>query len=228
MFDISVRGNLTAASRELSTLAYKQLPFATARTVTELAKLAADAEKKAMPQVFDDPTPFTVNSVAVQSAKKSYPVARVYIRDIAARYLSPYEFGGMQFLGKKPADLVPVNAAANQYGNLPRSAIRRYLARSDVFMGSVKTSRGEVYGVWQRPTVKPAKGAMKGVAKGRGGARSGKLANTSGRMKLLVSFHPPVETTTRLEFGERALAVVSSSFDRVFDAQLKAALASAR
>ncbi|MGF6792757.1 hypothetical protein [Paraburkholderia sp. 35.1] len=220
MLDISVRPNVADVARELSTLAYKQVPFATARTVTSLAKLAADAEKRAMPQVFDSPTPFTVNSVAVQSAKKAMPVARVYIRDIAAQYLAPYEYGGTQFLGRKPGDLVPVNAAANQYGNLPRNAIRRYMGRSDVFLGTVKTKRGDTYGLWQRPTVQSAKGAKR--------AKGAKLANTTGRMKLLVAFHDPVETKQRLNFGDHALAIVSANFDQVFSAEMDRALATAR
>ncbi|WP_233854219.1 hypothetical protein [Paraburkholderia sp. HD33-4] len=223
MLAISVESNLAAVSLALSDLAVRQLPFATARTVTALAKLAGEAEKKAMPQVFDTPTPFTVNSVAVQSAKKAYPEARVYIRDIAAQYLSPYEFGGMQFLGKKPGDLVPVNAATNAYGNLPRNLIRRYMGRPDVFMGKVKTKHGETYGLWQRPTVSPAK-PVKGAKRTRGG----KLANKTGHLKLLVSFAAPVETKTRLEFGDRAQAVVSANFDSVFDAEMANALATAK
>ena len=77
MFDISIKSNIDAVSRGLSALAYKQLPFAEARTVTELAKLAQVAEKQALPQVFDRPTPFTVNSVAVQAARKGMPIAKV-------------------------------------------------------------------------------------------------------------------------------------------------------
>lgn len=45
--------------------------------MTALAKLAQQAEKKAMPEVFENPTPFTVNSVAVPAAKRAMPIARV-------------------------------------------------------------------------------------------------------------------------------------------------------
>ncbi|CAE6862582.1 hypothetical protein R75461_08065 [Paraburkholderia nemoris] len=150
MLEISVTSNVDAVSHRVSTLAYRQLPFAEARTVTELAKLAAVAEKAAIPQVFDNPTPFTVNSLAVQAARKELPIACVYIRDRAAQYLALYEFGGVQFLGGKPADLVPVAAAVNRYGNLPRGTIRKYMNRPDVFLGPVKTAHGEVYGLWQQ------------------------------------------------------------------------------
>ena len=86
MLDISIKPQVDAVARKLSDFAYKQLPFAEARTATGLAKLAQAAEKQAIPQVFENPTPFTVNSVAVQAAKKSLPTARVYIREKAAQY----------------------------------------------------------------------------------------------------------------------------------------------
>jgi hypothetical protein len=186
-------------SRQLSALVYRQLPFAEARSVTELAQLAAVAEKAAIPQVFDNPTPFTVNSVAVQAARKDLPIARVYIRDKAAQYLAPYEFGGVQFLGGKPADLVPVAAAANRYGNLPRNTIRKYMNRPDVFLGPVKTAHDEVYGLWQRPAKHVAH-----IGRKKRGIPSVRTADELGKLKLLVAFHKPVQTKKRLEFGTRA------------------------
>ncbi|MFL9998727.1 hypothetical protein PQR34_45435 [Paraburkholderia sediminicola] len=220
MLQISVKSNVDAVSHRLTGFAYRQLPFAEARTVTELVKLAAEAEKAAIPQVFDNPTPFTVNSVAVQPARKDLPVARVYIRDRAAQYLAPYEFGGAQFLGAKPADLVPVAAAANQYGNLPRNTIRKYMGRPDVFLRTVKTARGEVYGLWQRP-------AAQGAKKTRGRAK-GLAANATGKLKLLVAFHKPVQTKKRLEFGTRAQTIAQANFNRVLGAELAKAIATAR
>ncbi|MBC8729425.1 hypothetical protein [Paraburkholderia sp. UCT2] len=231
MLELSIRSNIEAVSRKLSALAYRQLPFAEAHTVTELAKLAADAERNALPQVFDNPTPFTVNSVAVQPARKGTPVARVYIRDKAARYLAPYEFGGVQYLGAKPANLVPAGASANQYGNLPRNAIRKYMGRPDVFMGSVRTKRGTVYGVWQRPFLREHATDITGDVAQRRKLRGrhkrlAKDANTTGRLRLLVEFRAPVETKKRLEFGERAEAVVTANVDRMFGRELARAVAS--
>ncbi|WP_233869647.1 hypothetical protein [Paraburkholderia adhaesiva] len=224
MLDISFKSNVDAISRNLSALAYRQLPYAESRTVTELAKLAAKAEKTAIPQVFPDATPFTVNSVAVQPARKALPVARVYVCDVAAQYLAPYEYGGVQFLGAKPADLVPVNVAANRYGNLPRNTIRQYLNRPDVFLGTVKTKHGEQYGLWQRP----AKVVEVKWSRRNGPKPKDRAINASGKLKLLVAFHTPVETRKRLGFGERAHTVATANFDRVFGAQLAKAIATAR
>ncbi|MFP4895807.1 hypothetical protein [Paraburkholderia sp. EG304] len=220
MLGISFKAKVDAVSLKLDNLARRQLPFAESRTVTELAKLAAQAEKKTIPEVFESPTPFTVNSVAVQGAKRGLPIARVYVRAAAAQYLAPYEYGGVQFLGQKPADLVPVGAAVNQYGNLPRGLIRRYLNRPDVFIGAVRTKGGELYGVWQRAaTSQPGKirRAPRGLA-----------PNTTGKLKLLVAFHAPVETKKRLEFSARGQSVVLANFDRVFGRELGKAIATAR
>jgi len=219
---ISVQSNVKAISKGLSTLEYEQLPFALARTVNDLARLAQAAEKKAIPSVFEKPTPFTVNSVGVTSAKKSLPIATVFVKDQAAKFLAPYEFGGKQFLGSKPADLVPVNAKANSYGNLPRGSIRQLLARPDCFRGKVRGKGGQLIdGIWQRPT--PAQAA--GV---KGRKKVDKLANTTGKLRLLVAFHAPVETTKRLQFVERGQQIVSKEFDAVFEKNLRAAVATAR
>jgi len=207
--EISVKSNIDQISKQLSHLAYKQLPFATVKTVNQLAKMTQDAEKKAMLSVFDSPTPFTVNSVVV---KKAYKTPK------AAQYLEPYENGGTQFLGKKPADLVPVQQAANQYGNLPRGILNKYKNRKDCFIGTVKTKRGETYGLWQRPT--PAI-AIKGIKQRR-------TANTTGALKLLVAFHKPVTVTKRLNFGARAHQVVNKNFDAVFGKELAKAMATAK
>jgi len=234
MIEISVKSNVDAVSRQLSAIAYDQLPFATARTLTELAKLAAAAERAAMPKVFDRPTPFTVNSVAVQGAKKDMPVARVFIRDKAAKYLAPYEFGGIQFLGNKQANLVPVEAQTNQYGNLPRGTIAKYKGLPDVFIGTVKTKHGDVYGVWQRPFMRErAKDVTPNVRLRRKlrGRHAGKLkagTNTTGHLRLLVAFHPPAQTKKNLEFGSRAQAVVNANFNAVFGKEMARAVATAK
>lgn len=224
MLDISVKSNIDAISRELTAFAYKQLPFAEARTVTELAKLAAAGEKKAMPEIFDNPTSFTVNSVAVKPGTRNLPIAVVYIRDRAAQYLAPYEYGGVQYLGAKPADLLPVGVAANKYGNLPRNTIRKYMARPDVFMGTVRMGGHDIYGLWQRP----ARFVELKWGKRAGPKLVDRVANTSSQMKLLVAFHDPVQTKKRLHFGDRAEAIVRANFDRVFGVQLAKAIATAR
>ncbi len=213
MLRISIASDVKDQIRRVAAEHKKQVAFALMKTVNELAKMAQVEEKKGLASFFDNPTPFTVNSVAVRYAKKSNPTATIYIRPLAARYIAPYEYGGKQFLGNKPADLVPISVKANQYGNLPRNTIKRYLNRKDVFLGKV----GSVYGLWQRPTVQ----------KGRRG-KGAKLANNTGKLRLLVAFTEPVNTNKRLNFGSRAKVIVARNVKQVFEKQLAAAIASAR
>ncbi|MCH7381386.1 hypothetical protein [Acinetobacter higginsii] len=213
MLRISISSDVRSQIRRLNEENKKQVAFALAKTVNELAKMAQVEEKKGLASFFDNPTPFTVNSVGIKYAKKGNPTATIYIRPLAARYIEPYEFGGKQFLGNKPADLVPISVNANQYGNLPRNTIKRYLNRKDVFLGKV----GSVYGLWQRPTVQ----------KGRR-STGGKLANKTGKLRLLVAFSEPVTTRKRLSFGSRAKVVVGRNVKQVFERQLAAAIASTR
>lgn len=213
MLGISIASDVKDQVRRVAAEHKKQVAFAMAKTVNELAKIAQAEEKKGLTSFFDNPTPFTLNSVAIRYAKKGNPTATIYIRPLAARYIAPYEYGGKQFLGNKPADLVPITINANQYGNLPRNTLKRYLNRKDVFLGKV----GSVYGLWQRPT----------AHKGRR-TKGGKLANNTGKVRLLVAFIEPVNTNKRLNFGSRAKIIVSRNVKQVFDRQLASAIASAR
>jgi hypothetical protein len=200
MFDISIKSNVAAFQKKLSALAERQLDFVEARTVTELAKLAQAAEKQAMPEIFDRPTPFTVNSVAVQGARKGLPIARVYVRDVAARYLTPFEDGGQHYLAPNQASLiVPIGAKVNKFGNLPRNFLRQNKNKKAIFQGVVKIGGKDVNGLWQRT---PKHG-----------------------LKLLVSFDKNRSVKPVLKFGDRARLVVMKNVNQVFGREMAKALA---
>ncbi len=86
---------LNALSAQLRSL-QKQIPFATAQALTAVARKIQAAEKVALQRKLENPTPFTVNSVGSQGARRDNLTARVFVRDIAASYLEPFEFGGSQ------------------------------------------------------------------------------------------------------------------------------------
>lgn len=224
-FAISVSADLQRLTKSLGQLEKQQLPFAIAQTLTAVAKIAQAEEKAAMPEVFDRPTPFTINSVAVKGARKTDLEARVFIKDIAAAYLEPYEFGGNhKLIGRGKTWLNPKDRTLlNQYGNLNKSAMQRLEARPDVFVGTIKTKSGEqIGGVWQRPqNAKVIKRAGK-----RGVAVRG--ANTTGHLKLLVRFGDAMPVKRHLEFGERAFEAVDANFDREFEKAMAKALATAK
>jgi hypothetical protein len=205
MIKINVRANIQAASRDLNAFAYRQLPFATALALTGIAKKIRLEEQKALPTILDRPTPFTINSIGVKAATKANPTATVFVRDIAAQYLAPFEFGGPHFLGAKRGLLTPKNVGLNPYGNLPRNLVARLKGRRDVFVGAVTTRSGEtIRGLWQRPST---------------GATG---------LKLLIRFSDPLPVKQHLDYRARAEAVARRWFEPEFRAAMKKALATAR
>ncbi|WP_353191398.1 hypothetical protein [Pandoraea pnomenusa] len=224
-FSVSVSKDLAKISKSLSKLETKQLPFATAQALNAVAGNVNAAERKALPEVFDRPTPFTVNAVAVKRARKTNLEALVYIKDIAASYLAPYEFGGNhKLVGSGRTWLNPKDSALlNQYGNLSRTTLRRLSGRPDVFIGTVKTKAGQsIGGVWQRP----ASSKRGADLRKRGVAMRG--ANKTDHLKLLIRFGDAKPVRRRLEFGERAFEVVDETFEAEFERSMAAAIATAR
>lgn len=219
--DINIRTNLKDIQKSLNSFAYKQMPFATAQTLTQLAKEVQAAEQENLKKTFDNPTPFTVNSVGVKAATKTSLTAIVYVKDIAAAYLEPYEVGGVHKLNSK-ALLNPKDISLNQYGNLPKGKLRALKGRKDVFIGQIKTKNGEtIGGVWQRPA--------RIVASKNGKVRKlPKMANATGHLKLLIRFGDALPVKQHLDYRQRAQQLVNRRFNAVFGAMLAKAMATAK
>lgn len=205
-FDISVHADVKAIRRKLSNLAEKQVRFATAQALTALAKEVREDEARNLATTFNNPKTFTRNSLGVQGARKDTLTAKVYMKPIAARYLSPYEDGGSHVLPGR-ALLNPKNVKLDKNGQLPRKLLARLKARPDVFIGKVKSKSGEVNGVWQRMPPKKGKPA---------------------HLKLLIRFGEALPVEKRLNYRSRAEALVRRRFNAVFGAALAKAIASAR
>lgn len=226
MIGINLSADLKAFSARLDAFAKRQLPFAAAQALTAVARKAADAERVAMQRSLDRPTPFTLRAVAVTPARKNNPVAWVYIRPIQARYLAPSIVGGEQILGQgSRAVLKPDDIRLNQYGNIPRGALKRLLARPDVFVGPVTFKSGQVInGVWQRPDYGQRKAGGRGSKRNTqnrvGGARTG--------LKLLIQFADPVELKPRYRFGQATIATARREFPGELRRAMAKALATAR
>jgi hypothetical protein len=206
MFSISVRSNIRDIERGLNDLVRKQLPFATAQAINATAERVRIAQRENMKEVLDEPTPFTLNSVAVKKATKANPVAVVYVKPVAAAYLLPYEIGGKNKLNSK-ALLKPIGAKVNQYGNLPRNLVRRMAAKPNAFVGKVKTKNGVVDGVW---------------------LRTKKTRGKQAALKLMVKFADAHDVRQRLNYRGVARRVVSATFPTELDRAMAKALATAR
>ena len=206
MLKLNVSADVRALSRKLDALARKQIPFARAQAVNATALALKAAEQENMKRVLDAPTPFTVGAVSVRRATKTNPTGFVFVRPVAATYLRPYEIGGLNKLNSA-ALLKPVAAKINQYGNMPRSQVRRLAATTGVFVGKVDTKAGVVDGVWQR-------------TKAVRGRRSG--------LKLLVKFQDAHPAKQRLGYRDLAKRLVPKVFRAEMQRAIGAALATAR
>lgn len=148
MLQLGVRTDIDSTIRALDAVGSNQIPFATAKALTATAGLVREAEYREMRDVFDRPTPYTLNSLFVKPATKQSLTATVWLKDVAgkrgtpaAAYLSPDIAGGARVL--KPFELmlrtagvlpssyyaVPGSGATiDAYGNMSRGQINQILA----------------------------------------------------------------------------------------------------
>jgi hypothetical protein len=147
----SVKSDWHKLAGELDDVGRRQLPFATARALTDTVKLAQKDFKAALPSIFDRPTPFTINSTYVRPATKADLTASIELKDFASKgtparkYLGPQVIGGgrnvkrferrLDYAGHTDgAQLFPVRGAEiDQYGNVSRAQIVRILSRLKAF-----------------------------------------------------------------------------------------------
>lgn len=138
---ISFASNLRQVERDLSDVARRQLPFATSVALNDTALDVQAAVTSDLDDKLDKPTPFTRKAYGVRRSTKQSLEARVYAKPIQARYLSTLEDGGTRTPARR-AIVTPQSVKLNQYGNLPRGAIKRQLAVPTTFSGTPKGGKG--------------------------------------------------------------------------------------
>lgn len=118
----------------------QQLPYATSVALNAIGTAVIAAEVKSMRSSFDDPVPYTLNSLRLVRATKSNPVAQVRFKDgssggrSAEKYLEPEAVGGdrnvkgieafLRARGLLPSDmyLMPGDGATlDSFGNFSRA-----------------------------------------------------------------------------------------------------------
>lgn len=174
----------------------KQIPFATAQAMTAVVRKIEAAQKTAIDRHLDNVTPFTAKSVGSKAARKADLTARVFVRDIAASYLEPFEVGGQHKLNSN-ALLNPKNIKLNKYGNMPRNKLSQLKARPDVFVGEVKG----VNGVWQRKKLRKSKKKKRAKRSPNGTRRA---APKQPAPKLLIRFGDALPVKPVLGYMTRA------------------------
>lgn len=206
-----------AIERRLNSLATSQLPFAVALGINDVAGQIRDAEQSGLERDLDRPAPFTKRGLTVSRATKRKPVGVVGFKRVQAEYLALQATGGTR-RAKRRAVVVPVNQRLNKYGNMPKGALKRALAKPDVFSGTVKG----VAGVWQRP--------KRGKRRTKHGAQMGRTGTVGKRkgLKLLAAYESSVKYSPRLKFVPRARKLATREIGPAIAKGLRQAVSTAR
>ncbi|ENA1760196.1 hypothetical protein ABF236_000838 [Yersinia ruckeri] len=212
--------NLKDLSIQLQSLK-KQIPFATAQALTSVARKIAVAEKVAFQRHLENPTPFTVNAVGASGARRDNLCAKVFVRDIAAGYLEPFEFGGVHKLNGK-ALLNPKNLKLNKYGNLTRNKMSQLKAKDNVFVGDVDG----VNGVWQRKKVSKGKKNKKRQKRSANGTHRPRVKQRA--PKLLIRFGDALTVKPTLGYRDRASIMAAALMPGELTKAIQNALATAK
>ncbi len=99
MYEIRAKTNARDYIDALSDLQRQQLPFAIVVALTRTAWLAKTAEQNEMRRIFNQPVPWTLDSIEVLAATKADPTARIRFKDervSAGLYLGPQVRGGQR------------------------------------------------------------------------------------------------------------------------------------
>ena len=152
--NLNITTNIKSIQLGLSKTAKRQVPFAIASTLTQLAFQAMQEEKQQAPKYLDRPTPFTIKGFRYKKANKRNLMSLVYIDSAdSKRSYMKYSIDGGVSRPKKSALVHPAkNSKLNKYGNLPRNYVKKALAnKAKFFSGVPKGMQGdENSGIWQR------------------------------------------------------------------------------
>lgn len=145
MVDISFEHDIASWTRDFDASVARQLPYITSLALTDTAHVVRDRHREVMRQIFDRPTPYTINSLQVTPSRKETLVSRVYFKDQVGRsqhYLVPQVEGGGRphkrferwLIAKgvmQPGEYaVPASGARlNSYGNMSPGSITQILSQ---------------------------------------------------------------------------------------------------
>jgi hypothetical protein len=107
MFSFKFSSNSADVNRKMANMVQRQIPFATAKSLTLTAKTLVEQNKRDMVSIFDNPVAWTRNAFFFIPAKKNNPRTIIKRKDMASgsnvppskqNYLEDLEDGG----GRKP------------------------------------------------------------------------------------------------------------------------------
>jgi hypothetical protein len=236
---LTVKIDASAAIARLKDLQLRQLPFAMARALTWMAQDIAKEERRAMTQVFDRPTPGTLDSLYVLPATKQNLRAEVGIKQdrakgvSAAKYLAPEIFGGprrqkrselsVSFkVGGRTIYMVPASGMKlDAYGNVPKGTMTKILSglKASLDPYQNRTARSARRGTTAQYFIgSPAAGRLP----------LGIYERRDRRIVPLFIFVRQPQYRVRLPFFDIALKRVQEQGQRIFALSLADAIATAR
>ncbi|MCB9993109.1 MAG: hypothetical protein H6873_05580 [Hyphomicrobiaceae bacterium] len=154
---LSFQTNVDELARSLGELDAWALPYITASALTDVAKMGAEAERRAMPFHIDRPKAWTTGGVRLENADKANLVSKVYLDGFAhkgtaaGRYLEPIIVGAIRrpkryelhlrahgILGPGEFTVPGSGARLDAYGNISPGTLERALSQ----LGAAENSAG--------------------------------------------------------------------------------------
>ena len=218
---INVKQDIQPVIDNLNFLFRDQVPYATARALTEMAKLTQKELKRVAPNQIDRPTAFTLRAFKYYSATKRRPEAAVYIEPIQEQYLQHIISGGPRY-PKGGRTAIPANIALNRYGNIPGRK-RGIIRNKRQFIANING----LLGIWERaPRVKTrTKTGRKRKLKAEHVATN--KANHD-KVILIAKIKSKVDYEKSFKYFEQTEKFVRDNIARLFKKELEKAIASAK
>ncbi len=212
MIQIKIKADTKRVKRFLSNVQKKQIPFATARAITQTLNVAKKDVLKQLDKDIDRPVPFTRRGFRVDGANKQTLTGRLFILPKQHEYLRFQIFGGVRkpkgvALALRPAKPGPGRIRLNRFGNIPPGQ----MARAQLAKGAFSATIGGVAGIWKAPTK----------------TKSGKLRKGS-RMQLLLAYERQAVYRPRYRFFERGQNSIRVNWPRIFEKSFRDAIRTAR
>lgn len=220
---IDLTSNLRQALAEVDDLFRSQVPFATAKALTDTArKVAAEMPARVL-QDLDKPTAFTQRGFYSTPARKDNLEAVVGVKDRQAEYLR-WQIEGGERAPSRLAQRLPTAVQLDGFGNVPAGLIRQLVARAKAGRRATKRQAGR-FGVSQKAELfygDPSDGRPAGIYKRvQAGARSHLVP-------LIVFPRVAAKYRARFDFAGAAAAIADREFAAAFDSAMQQATATAR
>jgi hypothetical protein len=156
---------MSAFAAQMDAVASDQIPFAIALGLTWTAKDVLAAEKRTIRQVFDRPTPFSVNAFQILPATKTTLVASVEQKagagsNNARHWFNPQVFGGPRVHKAFERHLIAVGAMPSDRFAMPTRVCPKDAygnVRGSVYMQILSDVGAQAVDIWQNATINSRK-----------------------------------------------------------------------